>query len=171
MPGRSRLVAAGVIVLVVVAGIGYVLLVTRGGPAASTSGDLEARALAVQHQLLCPQCTNERLDVCNLAICNDMKAVIRQRLAAGDPPEVIVAYFRDRYGDRVLAQVPREGFNLVLFAWVGGSVMVVALTGGYFLLSLRRAATPAAPGADGADGGAPDDAWLDRQLAEHEEDA
>ncbi|MEI6504530.1 MAG: hypothetical protein WCO90_01445, partial [Planctomycetota bacterium] len=40
-------------------------------PARPTPSD--AQVLAVEQQLLCPLCVNERLDVCTLAICNDMK--------------------------------------------------------------------------------------------------
>jgi cytochrome c-type biogenesis protein CcmH len=103
--------------------------------------ELEAQALQIERQLLCPQCTNKRLDVCELAICRDMKQVIRDRLAAGDEPDEIVFSFSARYGDRVLAELPREGFNLLLFGWVGGSLLAVAMLGGFFLLRLRRGAS------------------------------
>ncbi len=170
MRAHTRLLVAGAVAFAVLLGVGYVLLITHDGSSSPKSADLDARELAVEHQLLCPQCMNERLDVCNLAICNDMKAVIRQRLQAGDPPEVIVAYFRDRYGERVLARVPAQGFNLVLFGWVGGSLAMVALIGGFFLFQLRRPAGRAGP-APAAGAPSPDDAWLDRQLAESEDDA
>jgi cytochrome c-type biogenesis protein CcmH len=109
--------------------------------------ELEAQALQIERQLLCPQCTNKRLDVCELAICRDMKQVIRDRLAAGDEPDDIIFAFSARYGDRVLAELPREGFNLLLFGWVGGSLLAVAALGAFFLLRLRRGASTSARGA------------------------
>ena len=112
---------------------------------------LEAQALQIERQLLCPQCTNKRLDVCELRICTDMKQVIRERLAAGDDPDEIVFSFAARYGDRVLAELPREGFNLLLFGWVGGSMAGVAALGAFFLLRLRRGATPASAGPAGGE--------------------
>ena len=158
---RGRAAAAGFVALAIVGAIAFVLFATRGGPSAPAAGDLEAQALAVERQLLCPQCTNERLDVCTLAICNDMKGVIRERLEAGAPPDDIVLYFRNRYGERVLREIPREGFNLVLFGWVGGSLALVALVGGGFLYRLRRASrVRPAP----ADPPSPDDRWLDAQI-------
>lgn len=135
-------------------------------------GDFDAQALAIERQLLCPQCTNERLDVCNLAICVDMKRFIRDQLIAGTPPDEIVLYFRTRYGQRVLAEIPREGFNLVLFGWVGGSVLLVALGGALTLARLRRATRARAPGAAGDAAraatapNAAEERWLDAQLEE-----
>ncbi len=102
---------------------------------------LEAQALQIERQLLCPQCTNRRLDVCELAICRDMKQVIRDRLEAGDDPDAIIFSFAARYGDRVLAELPREGFNLLLFGWVGGSILGVGVFGAFFLWRLRQGAS------------------------------
>ncbi len=124
--------------------------------------DPEAQALQIERQLLCPQCTSKRLDVCELAICDDMRSLIRERLAAGDSPDTILLFFSTRYGDRVLAELPKSGFNLVLFGWVGGSILLVALLGGAGLWSMRRSAEASAVAAlDVAD-----EQWLDEQLAE-----
>ena len=108
-------------------------------PAAAQEVDAEQQ-LAIERQLLCPQCVNERLDQCARAICEDMRAAIREQLAAGTPPDQIIFFFRARYGDRVLAQIPREGFNLLLFGWVAGSLALVALGGGFALRRMRRSA-------------------------------
>ena len=123
--------------------------------------DLEAQALQIERQLLCPQCTNKRLDVCELPICVDMRALIQERLAAGATADDILLFFSNRYGERVLADLPRSGFNLVLFGWVGGSLLLVLLAGGAVLLRLRRSASPVAVGALDAE----EERWLDEQLA------
>ena len=39
------------------------------------SGDKE---ISIEKQLLCPQCTNERLDICSIQICIDMRKEIRE---------------------------------------------------------------------------------------------
>lgn len=135
-----------------------------GGAPAMDPDRLEAQALSLERQLLCPQCTNKRLDVCEIAICQDMKSVIRTQLAAGATGDDILLYFSNRYGPRVLAQLPREGFNLWLWGWVGASVALVAGIGGWMLVSQRRGAQSIS--SDGANASLDaDDRWLDDQLA------
>lgn len=117
--------------------------------------------LRIERQLLCPQCTNKRLDVCETQLCFDMRTEIRERLARGESDQQIIDYFVGRYGQRVLAAVPREGFNLVLFGWVTGSIVLLALFGLYMLPRMRRTATPQP---DAASLDASDERWLDEQL-------
>lgn len=139
----------------------------------------EEQAQQVERQLLCPICTNERLDVCSTAICQDMKRIIRERLAAGSSPDDIILYFENRYGPKVRAELEPKGFNLWLYGWIGVSVLAIGTLGGWFLLGLRRRARPAAavapPGAappddTHSDDAPPDDAghdeWLDAQIAD-----
>lgn len=153
---------AAVAVLALAAG-----LLTSVHEASAQLPPTEEQAIAIERQLLCPQCTNKRLDVCELAICRDMKQIIRERLAAGATADDIILFFEVRYGPQVRAELPREGFNLWLFGWVGGAIVAVGAAGAWFLLSLRRRARPAA-----ATGTPADDAWLDEELrAADERDA
>jgi cytochrome c-type biogenesis protein CcmH/NrfF len=122
--------------------------------------DTDAMALRVERKLLCPQCTNLRLDVCDTQFCADMRAEIRARLQRGESEEQIIDTFTDLYGLEVLAEVPRRGFNLVLFGWVVGSLLLVASVGGLVLRRLRRTAAPQPGVLD-----ARDEQWLDEQLA------
>lgn len=142
----------------------FLLTIAMGGlqlAAASAEAQtaIEVQSLAIERKLLCPQCTNLRLDVCETQLCVDMRAVIRERLEQGQSEQQIIDYFTGRYGDRVLADIPREGFNLVLFGWAGGSVLLVAALGALVLLRLRRTATPVPGTLDETD-----DPWLDDQL-------
>ncbi len=125
--------------------------------------DFEAQALQIEQQLMCPRCINVRLDHCELTICQDMRAEIRDQLAAGRGGDDILLYFSDRFGDVVLAELPREGFNLWLFGWVGGSILLVAVLGAAALWRMRRGATLAPAGAGGALD-ASEERWLDEQL-------
>ena len=172
-PGRPRRaiagwIAAGIGVLAVGLLIGYAVWMTMPAHAqAPTTEDpaaedptIEAQALAIERSLFCPQCTGIRLDVCELQICVDMRRDIREQLAAGARPDDVILYFTQRYGDRIRYELPREGINLVLFGWVGGSLLLVAAIGGTVLWRLRHTAEPQPSSA--ADGG--DDRWLDEQL-------
>jgi cytochrome c-type biogenesis protein CcmH len=163
MTNLMRRVVAPLLALVLLVGAGL-----DASPAAAqvpplADPRLEAQAQSIERQLLCPICTNERLDVCATAICSDMKRIIRDRLAAGSTPDDIMLFFEQRYGQRVRADLPREGFNLVLFGWVGGSLLLVAAGGAWFLLSARRSSPSVPVSAD------VDDGWLDTQIAESDD--
>lgn len=148
--GRVALLLATVVVL----GAG-VFAYASSGPAAPLT--LEERTLRVEQRLLCPQCTNKRLDVCELAICQDMRREIRTRLEQGQSEAEIIAFFSGRFGERVLATVPKSGFNLWLWGWVVGSVLLVGALGARWLTAQtrRKAAPPLVEN---------DDRWLDAQL-------
>lgn len=153
--GASRYGRFAVLTFLLVAGAMAVIPLAT----ARAQTETDVRSLEIERQLLCPQCTNLRLDVCETQICIDMRAVIRERIAQGQSDQEIIEYFTGRYGDRVLADVPREGFNLWLFGWVGGSMLLVAALGTYVLLRLRRTASPASIAGDG------DEQWLEAEQA------
>jgi cytochrome c-type biogenesis protein CcmH len=111
----------------------------------------------VARDLWCPLCNGVRLDNCELQACIQMREVISQKLVAGESKDSIKAYFVQQYGDVVLGQPPREGFNLIAYifpilaAVVGlGWVVYLVLT-----WRKRQAATAAAPAAPRPAGGTP----------------
>lgn len=125
--------------------------------------EIEARALEVEKQLLCPQCTNKRLDTCEIEICQDMRREIRTRLERGEDEQAVVGFFASRYGDRILAALPKTGFHLWLWGWVVGSVLVVAASGALWLRGRQRPKPPAPDSFDPAD-----ERWLDSQLVDEQ---
>lgn len=127
--------------------------------------DMEAQALQLERQLLCPRCTNVRLDQCELQICADMRSEIREQLKAGATGGDILLFFSNRFGDRVLSDLPRSGFNLVLFGWVGGSILVVVVVGSGTLWQLRRNAKWKLAGLGSATLSETEEHWLDEQIA------
>jgi len=144
-------------------------LLADGREASAQVPATEEQALAVERQLLCPICTNERLDVCSTAICQDMKRIVRERLAAGSTPDDIILYFETRYGPKVRAELEPQGFNLWLYGWIAASTLAVAALGGWFLLGLRRRASSPPLAASTAGSGPTDDAWLDAQIADSDD--
>lgn len=73
--------------------------------------------LAVEQRLLCPQCQEVRLDVCDRQICADMKADIARRLADGETPDAIVAAYRAAYGPAVLSD-QQPGGPVAWLPWI-----------------------------------------------------
>lgn len=92
-----------------------------------TPSDDEVNAIA--KQLYCPVCENIPLDTCGTAACEQWRGVIRDKLSQGWTEEEIRAYFVEQYGDRVLAEPPRRGFN-----WLAYIVPPAAFLAGAFLL-------------------------------------
>ena len=101
----------------------------------------------VAKELYCPLCTGLRLDNCDLKVCDGMKDVIRQKLAAGESKEQIKAYFVEQYGEVVLGVPSKKGFNLL--AWVFPFAALVVAGGWVYyaarLWARRRAATASPP--------------------------
>lgn len=83
---------------------------------------------AIAKKLYCPVCPNTPLDVCETQACADWRAQIRDQLADGWSEEQVRAYFVEQYGERVLAEPERSGFNSLI--WI---LPVVAVALGLFV--------------------------------------
>jgi cytochrome c-type biogenesis protein CcmH len=70
---------------------------------------------AIAEDMYCPVCENIPLDVCGTVACQQWRDEIRQNLAEGLTEEEIQDLFVARYGDRVLAEPPRHGFNWLIY--------------------------------------------------------
>jgi cytochrome c-type biogenesis protein CcmH len=89
--------------------------------AAATPGVLgdpaqEARAQALEREIRCVQCQNEPIAQSTADIAVDMRALVRERVAAGDSDAEIRAFFQERYGDFVLFRPPWDARTWALWA-------------------------------------------------------
>jgi cytochrome c-type biogenesis protein CcmH len=105
--------------------------------------DDEVNAIAAK--LYCPVCENIPLDVCGTEACADWRDEIRTMLEQGSSEDEILAYFENRYGDRVLATPRREGFNLIV--WLAPPAVLI-IGAGLLIVVLRRMAPSGAPAAN-----------------------
>lgn len=98
-------------------GIGIVVLlpILASVPATAESTDERVRALAAE--LRCVVCQNQSLLDSDADLAKDMRALIRERVAAGDPDEAIVDFLVERYGDFILLQPPFK--PATWFLWLG----------------------------------------------------
>jgi cytochrome c-type biogenesis protein CcmH len=92
-----------------------------------TPSDDEVNAIAAN--MYCPVCENIPLDVCPTAACAQWREEIRDKLSLGWSEQEIYDYFALKYGDRVLAEPPRQGFN-----WLAYIVPPVAFIIGAYIL-------------------------------------
>ena len=101
------------------------LLALAAGTAAAggrpNPADLEA-------ELVCPTCKTT-LDQSDAPVARRMKEIIRERIAAGADESQIKAELVAQFGPAVLAEPPKEGFDLLAWALplalLGGGALVV----------------------------------------------
>lgn len=96
---------------------------------------------AVARTLYCPLCVGQRLDSCEIPLCQDMKKEIARQLAEGRTPDEIRAYFVEQYGPVVLGEPPRRGINWL--AWVIPIIVLLAAAV-YAGVKVRQWSRPAA---------------------------
>ncbi len=122
-----------------------------------TQGELEG-------EIVCPTC-NTTLDHSDAPIAQRMKAVIAQRIAAGDTKSEIKDALVAEFGTSVLAAPPKAGFNLLAWLVPLGGLVVGAIAAAVLAWRSSRARG----GGDDADttsttGRAPLEADLERRV-------
>lgn len=112
------------------------------GASAQGSDPTDDDVNAIAKQLYCPVCENIPLDACGTAACEQWRGIIRDKLAEGWTEDQIKNYFVDQYGDRVLAEPPRRGFNWLVYI----VPLVMFVVGGFMLYRGFKAWREADPG-------------------------
>jgi cytochrome c-type biogenesis protein CcmH len=127
-------------ILLIVLGLGAALVSAQVSVDERTVTDIAA-------QLRCVVCQSLSVADSPSETARQMRGVIRDRLAAGETPDQVKAYFVEKYGEWILLAPPRRGFNLLV--WI---VPYAGLLAGVLLVIVvvrrwsRRAATaPVAP--------------------------
>ena len=96
---------------------------------------MEARARTIMQGLRCLVCQNQSIEISNAPLANDLRRIVRERVAAGETDDQVRAHLVARFGDWVLMRPP---FRLSTLALWGGPPLLL-LTGGLALwASLRR---------------------------------
>lgn len=123
------------------------------GTASQTDTALESRVREVAATLRCPVCQNLSIQDSPSQLAQDMRKVVRERLAAGETPDQVRRYFVSRYGEWVLLKPKASGVNLsvwllpLVMLLLGGTVIWVAVQ--RWVARGTSGALPA-PGAAGA---------------------
>jgi cytochrome c-type biogenesis protein CcmH len=118
------------------------LLLLAGGAAAVPVDETTVHDVAAQ--LRCVVCQSLSVADSPSETANQMRGIIRERLAAGESPAQVRAYFVEKYGEWILLAPPKSGFNLLVwvvpFVGLGLGLVLVAVV-------LRRWSRKIPPGA------------------------
>lgn len=117
---------------------------------------------AIAKQMYCPVCENTPLDVCPTQACAEWRELIRDKLAEGWTEAQIKQYFVEQFGDRVLAEPPRQGLN-----WLAYVIPPLAFLVGVYilyraLLTWRQSAPPAVAAVESDENASEGDAYVER---------
>ena len=76
----------------------------------------EAQARALMHELRCLVCQHQSIADSDAEMAGDMRALVRERIAAGQTPDQVRDYLVSRYGDWVTFAPPVRGATGLLWA-------------------------------------------------------
>ena len=86
----------------------------------------EAQATALMHEIRCLVCQGQSVADSDAELAGDMRALIRQRIAAGEKPADVRAWLVERYGDWVSFDPPVKPLTWPLWA----APIIILLAGG-----------------------------------------
>ena len=128
-------------------------LALAAGPGLAFSPDeplgnpaLEDRARALHEELRCMVCQGQSIADSDAALAQDMRAIVRERIAAGESDDAVRGFLTARYGDYVLLDPPVKPETYVL--WFGPAAVFVA--GAAIAVALLRRSRAAARRAEAA---------------------
>lgn len=95
----------------------------------------EAEAQALMETLRCLKCQSQSIADSDAPMAGDMRSQVRIRIAAGEEPEAIRAWLRERYGDYVSYKPEVSASTWPLFA---GPVVLLLIAGAVIRRRLAR---------------------------------
>jgi cytochrome c-type biogenesis protein CcmH len=101
---------------------------------------LEARAVAIDRSLRCVVCQNESIAESNAVLAADLRALVRERVVAGDTDDEVRAFMVARYGEFVLMKPRIEPATWIL--WFGPFGVLLLGGAGMAAYLLRRRGQP-----------------------------
>jgi cytochrome c-type biogenesis protein CcmH len=131
--------------ILLLTGLAMVAVAALGAaPSGQTVTEDQVRDVAAN--LRCVVCQSLSVADSPSETANQMRAIVRERLAAGETPEQVTAYFVEKYGTWILLAPPRRGFDLLVWVvpFVGLALGLVLVVLAMRRWSRRSAATPPA---------------------------
>jgi len=117
--------SARVAVLTGCAALGLASLCRGVDPTQLPDPALQARYVALTHELRCMQCQNESLADSPVDLAADLRRQVREQLLAGKSDDEVRSWMAARYGDFILFR-PRYSWRT---AWLWGAPVALLLVG------------------------------------------
>jgi len=108
-----------------------------------TDPALEARARHIGQSLRCLVCQNESIEDSEAGLARDLRAIVRERVTAGDSDRAVVDYVVSRYGQFVLLRPRLEPATWVL--WFGPALLIAGAGAAIVLRARRKRSIAEAP--------------------------
>ena len=106
--------------------------------------ELEQRAQKLNQTIMCPVCPGESIDQSQHTLAVQMRAIVDEKLAAGQSEASIQAFFVERYGPSVLLEPSTRGFTALV--WIIPPLGAIAAAAGlFFVLRTMRRSAPMVP--------------------------
>ena len=128
------------------------ILFLIAAPVVAAAGTVEEQTIDIRTReiaktLRCTVCQSESVFESQAPLAQQMREVIRGRVAQGQSDEEIRAYFLSRYGDYILMEPRRTGLNWLIWA---GPFFLLFIGGVFLYRTLARwtAQTASAPPED-----------------------
>ena len=102
----------------------------------------ETRAQEIGRELRCMVCQNQSIEDSEADLARDLRRLVRERVAAGEPSDKVIEGIHARYGDFVLLRPP---LNLVTAPLWALPVLVLVGAGLALFLMRRRSAVRGGP--------------------------
>ena len=83
---------------------------------------IQAEVRAISKTLRCAVCQSESVWESNAELALQMRAIVRERVIAGESGDAIRAYFVSRYGDFILLKPRMRGINQII--WFGPFILL-----------------------------------------------
>ena len=130
MSARVRITVLALMATLMTGG-GVVLAQERSG---LSPEELDNQTANVAAELRCLVCRGQSVLESSSQLAQEMKAVIRERLAGGESPDEVKAYFVRSYGDYILLRPKAQGVSLLVYvlpalALLGGGLLLFRLFG------------------------------------------
>ena len=92
--------------------------------------EIDEKVREIAKHLRCTVCQTENIWESGAPLAHQMREVVRERVIQGQSAEDILIYFHSRYGDYIMMEPPKHGFNWLI--WLGPFLL---LLGGGALLT------------------------------------